>query len=158
MGNKPKSKKALKSGRYPPEMPASEWSQAFDYQSGATYWINNITGAFSWSPPAGMQSAARPNGNNASFRAPPPPLPSTNKGGMMQPAPPLSRMPVAAPLAAGAFGAAPGGFGSAPGVGYGNAVQTQGPAWEEIYDSGTDASYWVNPATGQFSWQNPVGP
>ena len=27
--------------------------------------------------------------------------------------------------------------------------------WEEVYDSGTDTSYWVNTRTNQFSWTRP---
>jgi hypothetical protein len=155
------SKKAFKTGYRPDsQAPESQWSQAFDYQSGATYWINNVTGAFSWTPPAGMGVQQPPAfASGGSMRAPPPPIPSASFGGMT-PAPPMSRMPaMAPPMAAGAFGAAPGGFGSAPGRGFGNSYpQPGGPLWEEIYDSATDSSYWVNPATGQFSWQNPMGP
>ena len=126
-----------------------QWSQAFDYQSGATYWINNVTGAFSWSPPAGVAPPGPAAGGGlargGSMRAPPPPLPSTasQRGGAVRAPPPGAPL---SPVAVGMFGGPPGGF-----------APPQQPVWEEIYDSATDSSYWVNPVTGQFSWQPPTG-
>ena len=59
-------------------------------------------------------------------------------------------------MAFGALGAAPGGFGAPSGadLSYAQAPMPQ-DMWEEIYDSATDSSYWVNSSTGQFSYKDP---
>jgi len=176
------------SGRYNVEYaPSNQWSQAFDYQSGATYWINNVTGAFSWTPPAGfapqpppqpqpMMRSSRSLAPSQSFRAPPPPLPVAPAGMPPPGPPPMQRAPSMAPsmaqpmaqpayqsmrvnnnsMAFGALGAAPGGFGAPSGadLSYAQAPMPQ-DMWEEIYDSATDSSYWVNSSTGQFSYKDP---
>lgn len=65
--------------------------------------------------------------------------------------------------APGGFGSRGGGFGlgggggQAPGGFPGVAPNVMQSPWEEIYDSATDSSYWVNSATGAFSWTNPNG-
>ena len=68
--------------------------------------------------------------------------------------------PMAGVPSMGAFGSAPGGFGSraAPMSPY--ASQAAGGMagtgqWEEVYDSRTDQSMWINAATGEFTTQNP---
>jgi len=172
-------------GRYTVEnASANQWSQSFDYQSGATYWINNVTGAFSWTPPAGSapqpppqqhqpmpmmmaSPSSRSVGSSHSFRAPPPPVPGMPPPGpppvqrapsmaMAQPVYQSMRVNQSASMAFGALGAAPGGFGAPSGadMSYAQAPMPQ-DMWEEIYDSATDSSYWVNSSTGQFSYKDP---
>lgn len=145
---KVKSFKKTYQPRGGPGAGGATWSQAIDYASGATYYINNVTGQFQWErPPPGEMISGAPG-----LRGPP--------------APP-SASPFAPPqFARGAFGAAPGGFGSFAGppgggfaaVAYGGPMSGAGGAqWEEVYDSSSDSSYWINSATGEFSWTNPNG-
>ena len=150
------------------------WSPALDMASGATYYINNRTGQFSWTPPGGGGGAPGGGGGGSRAMTPSPAVPASR---MMPPTPPPA--PAAnfyAPpqFAQGAFGAAPGGFGSAgagggfrgpappmPPMGFYGAPAMGGGGgqqqWEEVYDSVSDSSYWISPLTGEFSYTNPYG-
>jgi hypothetical protein len=157
-------KKSFKKGYKPSQrnLQTPTWSQAYDYQTGATYYINNITGAFQWNPPPA---------NELVQQQPPqmggPPMPMIAPGGFAGGGVPAYGAPAPAQqFGGGAFGAAPGGFGSTGGFGgggggggggFGGYAPAMAGQWEEVYDSSSDSSYYVNSQTGEFSWSNPNG-
>jgi len=103
-----------------PDAPGT-WIQTFDPVSGAQYWMNNVTGEFSWTPPQlnnpppnpyGMQRMASGYGNNFGG----PMVPATSPAGPMMPYSPGPPMMGGAGMPQQgdgyAFRGAPGGFGS----------------------------------------------
>jgi hypothetical protein len=163
------SKKKRKSFKkaYKPRGDAAQgatWSQAYDFASGATYFVNNVTGEVSWNPPADSSllapttasMAAVPYGavGGSGMMAPPPGMATADPYGLT-PAPQYGAGGGFGSTAAAAVASPYGGFNVANPV-YGSAAGSSMNAWEEVYDSATDSSYWVNAQTGEFTYQPPM--
>jgi hypothetical protein len=150
-----------------PDNPGT-WIETFDPVSKAKYWMNNVTGEFSWGPPPVS------NGRAASQQMPKDWLAYEEFGAFGNEG-----------TAEGAFTSNPlyevsGGDNNEklPKAGIARAMTTKSvlkkaravketpepplpqavqDTWEELYDSATDRSYWVSALTKQISYTPPPG-